>query len=133
MCGLRALKKKKIELSIHLYIYFFRTVNVFFQIKETEFKNNLKINDSFTSSEKYTVKSFPPYSQLIPLAVTNVNRSFYVIPKIVLYTKQIYKFFLFCQASICFSVLDSSQQRFGATDIKALGTSQLSSLEQTMS
>ena len=38
-----------------------------------------------------------------------------------------------CQASICFLVLVSSQQWFGATDIKALGMLQLSGLEQTMS
>ena len=39
----------------------------------------------------------------------------------------------FCQASVCSSVLVSSQQWFGATDIKALDASQLSDLEQTVS
>ena len=38
-----------------------------------------------------------------------------------------------CQESVCSSVLVSSQQWFGGTDIKALGASQLSGLEQTMS
>ena len=36
-----------------------------------------------------------------------------------------------CQVSVCSSVLVSSQQRFGVTDIKALGASQLSGLGQT--
>ena len=42
LCGLRALKKKKIELSIHLYIYFFRTVNVFSRLKRQNLKITLK-------------------------------------------------------------------------------------------
>ena len=36
------------------------------------------------------------------------------------------------QTSVCSLVLVSSQQRFGVTDIKALGASQLSGLGQTM-
>ena len=76
--------KEKKDWTIHLYIHFFQDSECFFYIKETEFKNNLKIDDSFTSSEKYTVKSFSLCSQLIPLKVINVNRSFYVIPMTVL-------------------------------------------------
>ena len=37
-----------------------------------------------------------------------------------------------CQASVCSSVLSCHNQRFGVTDIKALGGSQLSGLGQTV-
>ena len=46
--------------------------------------------------------------------------------------KKLRSYFSNCQVSICSSVLSRPQQRFGVTDIKALGVSQLSGLGQTM-
>ena len=53
----------------------------------------------------------------------------------IIYSKQLRIAYMvcFCQASVCSSVLVSSQQWFGTTDIKALGMSQLSNLGQTVS